>query len=319
MKRVYALTALAGALPASAADAPPPRRQGPNDHVVVMAPAGEYKLGAEGVRTNPPHKVTLKSFAISEAETTNAQFAVFVKATGYRTSAEKEGGMVFQEGMDDWKWKKDPAAHWRQPFGEKGPKAAELPAHPVTQISGDDAVAYCRWIGGRLPSLDEWEAAARGGVGTKYPWGDTFDPKRANIWNGDTHRKDLKLDGFLYTAPVKSFPPNAWGLYDVIGNVFEYCSDLPPWMDPRESRRIIAGRGGSWWCSAGTCSFFNLQDIGSMDRQGSLANQGFRVVFDEEKAGAFPLMEAAKMPAPDKKPDAPAAPPGETQKPAAAK
>lgn len=281
------LTMVAGA----GATDPPPKRQGPNEHVLVVAPAGEYQLGAAGVRTNPEHTAVLKAFAIAEAETTNAQFAAFVKATNYKSSAEKDGGMVFQEGMKDWKWEKDASANWRRPFGEKGPKAEDQPAHPVTQISGADAASYCEWIGGRLPLLDEWEAAARGGAETKYPWGEDFDPKLANIWNGATHRADTKLDGFLYTAPVKSFAPNGWGLYDVIGNVFEYCSDLPPWMDPKDSRRLISGRGGSWWCSAGTCSFFNLQDIGSMDRQGSLANQGFRVVFDADKAAAFPAVK----------------------------
>lgn len=290
---------------ASAADPSPPRHQGPNTHILVMVPAGEYHLGAEETRTNPPHTVTLKSFAIAETETTNAQFAAFIKATGYKTNADKEGGMVFQEGMKDWEWKKDPAASWRHPFGEKAPSADDHPAHPVTQISGADALAYCKWLGARLPTLDEWEAAARAGAKTKYPWGPDYDPKRANIWNGATHHADTRLDGFLYTAPVKSFPPNALGLYDVVGNVFEYCADLPPWMNPDESRRLISGRGGSWWCSTGTCSFFNLQDIGSMDRQGSLANQGFRIAFDAEKAAPFP---AAKPAAPDP-PAVPSPPP----------
>jgi formylglycine-generating enzyme len=280
---------------------PPLKRQGPNDHVLIVVPAGEYKLGAADTRTNPVHKAALKTIAIAEAETTNAQFAAFVKATAYQTSAEKDGGgMVFHEGMKDWEWEKDAAANWRKPFGEKGPSASDLPTHPVTQISGRDALEYCQWLGARLPTLDEWEAAARAGAATKYPWGDTFDPKRANIWNGATHRADTKLDGFLYTAPVKSFPPNAWGLYDVIGNVFEYCSGFPPHISPEQSSRLIAGRGGSWWCSQGTCSFFNLVDIGSMDRQGSLANQGFRVAFNAEEAAPFsepgPGKEDGKQP-----------------------
>jgi sulfatase modifying factor 1 len=276
----------------ASAGEPPQKLQGPNGHQLILVPAGKYALGAADSLRNPPHESELKAFAIAEAETTNAQFAAFVKATHYKTSAEKEGGMVFQEGMDDWKWEKDPAANWRKPFGEKGPSAADQPNYPVTQISGTDAVAYCKWLGARLPTLDEWEAAARAGAKTKYPWGEAYDPKRANIWNGETHHADTKLDGFLYTAPVKSFSPNAWGLYDVIGNVFEYCADLPPWMDPEEAQRLIAGRGGSWWCSAGTCSFYNLVEIGSMDRHGSLANQGFRVVFTAEKAAAFELPQA---------------------------
>jgi sulfatase modifying factor 1 len=130
-----------------------------------------------------------------------------------------------------------------------------------------------------LPTLDEWEAAARAGAKTRWPWGPRFIAGRANIWNGETHEAEAAGDGYTYTAPVRSFPANAWGLYDIIGNVFEYCGDLPPSEKGRE-KEFIAGRGGSWWCSAGTCSFFNLVDIGHMDRHGSLSNQGFRIVLD---------------------------------------
>ena len=226
---------------------------------------------------------TLAAYKIADAETTNAQFIAFVKATGYVSDAEKRGfGKVFTEGMPDWVWADEKTATWKKPFGEKAPSAEEQPNYPVTQISGADAEAYCKWLGARLPTLDEWEVAARAGSKTRFPWGKTFDPTKANIWNGKTHFKETKEDGFVYTAPVRSFPPNAWGLYDVIGNVFEYCADLPGPYKGREAV-LISGRGGSWWCSKGTCSFFNLVDIGRMDRHGSLANQGFRVVFDVKK------------------------------------
>ncbi len=254
-----------------------------NGHIAIPVPAGTYRVGSDASRTNPAHEVTLKSFWISEAETTNEQFTAFVLATGHVTDAEKDGGMVFREGMDDWEWKKDATANWRHPFGKDGEGAEAMPRHPVTQISGADAEAYCRWVGGRLPTVDEWEVAARAGATTKYPWGDQFEARKANIWNGETHRRDTRLDGFLYTAPVKAFPPNAWGLFDVIGNVFEYGAGLPHHLPPDSAARMIAGRGGSWWCSAGTCSFYNLEEIGAMDRHGSLANQGFRVVFDEDE------------------------------------
>jgi sulfatase modifying factor 1 len=230
---------------------------------------------------NPPHVVTAKSFAIATTETTNAQFAAFVKATGYVSDAERNGaGKVCLEGMRDWEWNLVKGANWRHPSGTGGPGWEDLRDHPVTQISGSDALAYCRWIGGRLPTLDEWEIAARAGAGTRYPWGGEFDPKRANIWNGVGHEHNTREDGFVYTAPVKSYAPNAWGLHDVIGNVFEYCSGLPRDARPGEEAHLIAGRGGSWWCSFGTCSFFNLVDIGRMDRHGSLSNQGFRLVMD---------------------------------------
>jgi sulfatase modifying factor 1 len=253
----------------------------PNNHRLIMIPAGRYQAGADGNRGNPRHNVELKQFWISDAETTNEQFSRFVRRTGYKTSAERRGyGMVALEGMLDWAWAETPVASWRWPHGPKGRSAASMPKHPVTQISGQDAEAYCRWVGGRLPTLDEWEIAARAGATTRWPWGDIYLPAKANIWNGEDHRRNTGLDGWCYTSPVRAFPPNAWGLYDVIGNVFEYCSDLPASFPASDSARLIAGRGGSWWCSANTCNFYNLEDIGTMARDGSLSNQGFRVVFD---------------------------------------
>ncbi len=256
---------------------------GPNGHRLITIPAGAHAVGRVGSSVNPPHVARLRSYRISDAETTNEQFAAFVRATGYKSDAERQGtAKTFRQGMGDWVWVETPGANWKQPFGPEGPKPADFPKHPVTQISGEDALAYCHWVGGRLPTLDEWETAARAGAKTLYPWGDEYDPKRANIWNGKTHREETPDDGFTYTAPVRSYPPNAWGLYDVIGNVFEYCADLPAaYRVPADhARSIISGRGGSWWCSAGTCHFYNLVDIGRMDRRGSLPNQGFRVVFD---------------------------------------
>ena len=238
-------------------------------------------VGAVHHPVNPRRNARLKRFRIADAETTNEQFARFVEATGYVTDAERHGhGLVSSEGMLDWAWNNARGADWRAPFGPDGPKARDLPDHPVTQISGADAAAYCKWIGGRLPKLDEWEVAARSGSLARWPWGNQFDPGRANVWNGTDHRHNTREDGWVYTAPVRSYAPNAWGLYDVIGNVFEYCSDLPPHYQSVDATRLICGRGGSWWCSAGTCDFFNLEEIGTMDRHGSLANQGFRVVFD---------------------------------------
>lgn len=275
---------------------PPPQQDGPNGHRLVIVPRGVYPIGSTESLTNPARKVTLESFAIATRETTNAQFAAFVTATGFVTDAEKQGtGKVSVEGMADWKWDQIEGAHWRRPMGPSGPAWGELKDHPVTQISGADAEAYCRWLGARLPTLDEWETAARAGAATLYPWGKGYDPKMANIWDGRTHLKNTRLDGFVYTAPAGSFPPNAWGLYDVIGNVFEYCSGLPAGMYPRESTRLIAGRGGSWWCSAGTCHFYNLRDIGQMDRRGSLSNQGFRVAMTVSPSnGPAPAPERAK-------------------------
>jgi sulfatase modifying factor 1 len=259
-----------------------PAQPGPNGHQLVSIPAGSYRVGAPGHLRNPRRTVHLKGYRIADAETTNEEFDRFVKATGYVTDAEKLGfGLVAREGMIDWAWTETKGANWRAPFGSGEVRSGDLKNHPVTQISGADAEAYCRWVGGRLPTLEEWEVAARAGSNTRWPWGDTFDPHLANVWNGTNHLHNTREDGWIYTAPVRSFPPNAWGLYDVIGNVFEYCEGLPAIFSAADKARMIAGRGGSWWCSTGTCDFFNLVDIGAMDRHGSLANQGFRVVFDE--------------------------------------
>lgn len=280
---VSALVCFWGVSHLEAQSSGPAPEAGPNAHKLIAIPAGEYQLGVDGNLYNPQHKIKIESFRISDAETTNAQFAAFVRATGYVTDAEKRGfGKIFREGMDEWVWTNCEGANWRMPFGPQSTKATEQPDHPVTQISGGDAEAYCKWVGGRLPTLDEWEVAARAGSAARWPWGAKFLPGRANIWNGKTHQKEVKGDGFLYTAPVRSFPPNAWGLYDVIGNVFEYCSNVPlPLNGSRD--RLSSARGGSWWCSEKTCDSFNLEVIGRMDKHGSLANQGFRVVFDKDK------------------------------------
>lgn len=267
-----AATALAGA---------PVKKDGPNGHRLVTVPAGTYSTGQKGHTLNPLRRVALKSYAIADAETTNAQFAAFVKATGYRTTAERRGSaQVFRYGQAEYKWPAEEGASWRLPFGKAGKKAEDLPEHPVTQISATDAGAYCRWAGGRLPTQAEWEVAARAGAAALYPWGDKFEANRANIWNGTTHQRNTMEDGWEFTAPVRRFAPNAWGLYDVCGNVFEYTSDLPPGIKQRKRNPLTAARGGSWWCSATTCRFYNLVDTGTMEKNGSLPNQGFRIVFD---------------------------------------
>lgn len=256
-------------------------KDGANHHKLIRIPAGNYPLGDATHKLNKPHVLKTAGFFISDAETTNTQFAAFVAATGYKTWAERNGwSLIGGEGSAEWEWKRMDGANWRLPFGPGGPEADKLPQHPVTQVSGEDARAYCKWIGGRLPTIDEWEAAARAGTNTTFPWGEAFEPKKTNTWNGIDHRKNTLEDGFVLTAPVRAYPPNAWGLYDVIGNVFEYCEGHPPWMTTDDAERKICGRGGSWWCSSHCCNFHNLLDIGSMFKTASLPNQGFRVVFD---------------------------------------
>jgi formylglycine-generating enzyme required for sulfatase activity len=246
---------------------------------MVAVAGGEYRTGAKGHPTNPVRTVKLGPFLIADAETTNAQFAAFVKATGYRTDAERRGAaQIFRYGEAEWVWIDTPGAHWRRPQGPSGPDAVkELASHPVTCTSAADAAAYCQWAGGRLPTQAEWETAARAGSRDLYPWGPVFQTAKANVWNGVTHAKNTKEDGWEFTAPVRSFPPNAWGLYDVIGNVFEYVADVPPMVKQRPDQPLTSARGGSWWCSARTCKAYNLVDNGTMALHGSLPNQGFRI------------------------------------------
>jgi formylglycine-generating enzyme len=263
----------------------PAKQPGPNGHWLVPVPAGAYHIGAKDYPTNPPRTARLAAFFISDAETTNAQFAKFVEATGYRADAERRGSAhIFRYGEREWKWIDTKGASWRRPHGPDGPDAVkDLPGHPVTCLSAADAAAYCKWAGGRLPTQAEWEVAARAGSADKYPWGAKFDEKKANIWNGNTYAKNTMTDGWEFTAPVRSFAPNAWGLYDVIGNVFEFVSDLPPGVKAKEDQPLTSARGGSWWCSAFTCKAYNLFDAGTMALHGSLPNQGFRLAMSPAK------------------------------------
>lgn len=248
---------------------------------LITIPGGTCAIGGKGHPTNPPRTVKLDSYQISDSETTNTQFAAFVAATGYKTDAERRGSAhIFQYGVPEWKWTDTAGACWKFPRGPKGPAAIkDLPQHPVTCLSAADAEACAAWAGGRLPTQAEWEVAARAGVITDFPWGAVFDPKLANTWDGGTHSRNSKADGWEFTAPVRSYPPNAWGLYDVIGNVFEFVSDLPVGIQEKPGQPLTSARGGSWWCSGLTCHAFNLLDNGTMSKNGSLPNQGFRVVF----------------------------------------
>lgn len=248
---------------------------------LITIPAGSYAIGGKEHPSNPPRTVKLNSYKISDSETTNTQFAAFVAATGYKTDAERRGSAhIFQYGAPEWKWIDTAGACWRFPRGPKGPEGLkDLPQHPVTCLSAADAEACARWAGGRLPTQAEWEVAARAGVVTDFPWGADFDPKRANTWDGGTHSRNSKADGWEFTAPVRSYPPNAWGLHDVIGNVFEFVSDLPFGVEEKPDQPLTSARGGSWWCSGLTCHAFNLLDNGTMAKHGSLPNQGFRMVF----------------------------------------
>lgn len=255
-------------------------------HEVVKIPTGKYMVGNDSIGNNPSQMVETRGFYISTTETTNAQFAKFIEETGYVTEAEKKGfSKVFRQNLPEWEWKLEKGAYWRFPYGPDEQGIQDRMDHPVTQISALDAKAYCKWVGGRLPTTVEWEIAARAGSRTKYPWGNELTLKggyMANTWQGDGHRTNTVEDGYYYTASVKSFPPNDWGLYDVIGNVFEYCENDTAREFNGQKFVFNTGRGGSWWCSPTSCDYMNLLRIGEMRNTESICNQGFRVAFDPD-------------------------------------
>lgn len=251
------------------------------DESIVFAeiPAGYYCLGHYMHYENPLRIVKAKAYSISTTEISNRQFSKFINETQYVTDAEKaKSAMTFHTGLDEFEWVEDTSANWRFPFGKKNGGIGQKMDHPVTCISFSDARAYCSWAGVRLPSLDEWEIASRAGSTADYFWGD--EPERinefANTWKGKNHRAADASEDFLYTAPVASYKPNAFGLYDVYGNVFEFCSGLTE--NAKQYKNIASSRGGSWWCSKRSCNFFNSADIGHVNSHASFSNQGFRVV-----------------------------------------
>jgi sulfatase modifying factor 1 len=247
-----------------------------NDFVLI--PGGIYTIGKKDHLLNPLRKIEVSDFYIAKTETTNRQFEAFVLTTSYKTDAERmHNAMVFQPGLKEFEWMEDSTAYWQYPNGISRGGIESKMDHPVTCISYSDILAYCKWAGVRLPSLQEWEIASRAGSVSDYFFGNNRDQIKqyANIWHGRNHLVADSTDGYMYTSPVASFSPNAWGLYDMYGNVFEFC-----WGKLKESQSntIAHARGGSWWCSKNACSFFNSYDIGRVNIHASFSNQGFRVV-----------------------------------------
>jgi sulfatase modifying factor 1 len=252
------------------------------DFGYVSVPAGTYTVGKKGHLLNPRRHIKLDSFSIASTETTNAQFLEFVKATSYQTDAERmHNAMVFEPPLKEFQWKQDSSASWLYPNGGTRGGIENKMDHPVTTISYADILAYCTWAGVRLPTLDEWEVASRATSPTDYFWGNEMASldHYANVWHGRNHLAADSSDGYMYTSPVGSFAPNAWGLYDVYGNVFEFCTGQV--FGEARNKTVAHARGGSWWCSRNACNFFNSVDIGRVNIHASFSNQGFRVVKPE--------------------------------------
>jgi formylglycine-generating enzyme len=269
---------------------------------VVLVPEGgfvEGRLGSDRADEGPPHEVRLHAFYMDATLVTRQAFARFVAETGYQTSAERLGfGMESWDGMDDWKWNSVPNASWRQPLpvGTPGVEAFMRDDAPVVMISFDDAETYCAHLHKRLPTEAEWEYAMRAGSTARFPWGDSVtyaDGSYAlNFFQGTSHKKNLVKDGYLYVSPVRAFPPNRWGIYDPVGNVWQWTSDYyasdtyarlaarGPTLDPpgpsQGEKRVV--RGGSWWCGACTCEGYGLFYRGKASPSAPFNNNGFRCV-----------------------------------------
>lgn len=307
---------------------------------MVKIPAGEFMMGAVDSDTTarqderPRHKVIVESFWMDETEVTNAQFRAFVQATNYVTTAERKpvweemrkqlppgtpkppdevlvpGSLVFRQPggpvpLDNpanwWEW--TPGADWKHPEGP-GSSIEGKDNYPVVHISWDDAVAYAKWAGKRLPTEAEWEWAARGGLTDSiFAWGNEAIEQgeiKANTWQGHFPDQNTKRDGFYLAAPVKSFKPNGYGLYEVAGNVWEWCAD---WyrhdyyaasnrpegirnptgpsssFDPDEPtipKRVQ--RGGSFLCHDSYCASYRVAARMKSSPDTGLVHAGFRCV-----------------------------------------
>lgn len=291
------------------ADPPTPEPRAQSSLITV--PALSFRMGDESGWAypadgeGPVHDVDLPSFRIDRFAVSNARFAEFVDATGWRTEAERYewsfvfGGLLPEEfpptrGVDGapW-WRQVFGAQWRHPEGPQSDIADRMD-HPVVHVSWNDAQAFCAWSGTRLPSEAEWEAAARGGlVGQPFPWGDELEPAGAhamNVFQGDFPTTNTGADGYRGTAPVDAYRPNGFGLYNTTGNVWEWCADWrglryyensptvsPPGPDHGTER---VQRGGSYLCHASYCRRYRVSARFGSDAESSSGNVGFRIAAD---------------------------------------
>jgi formylglycine-generating enzyme len=311
---------------------------------MAFIPGGEFSMGANdppdmdevGMKATadarPVHRVYVDPFFIDKTDVTNAEFAKFVKATGYVTVAERKpraedfpgvpaeklvaGSVVFAPPdhpvpLNDhlqW-WTYIPGANWRHPLGP-GTSIKGKANYPVVQIAYEDAQAYAKWAGKRLPTEAEWEFAARGGLaGKPFVWGDDFRPNgkwMANTHQGNFPNHDTGADGFPGIAPVAQFPPNGYGLYDMAGNVWQWTSD---WYRPDYYKQLAAGgvarnpkgpessfdpaeptqpkkahRGGSFLCTDQYCSRYIVGTRGKGEVSTGTNHLGFRCVEDVKAA-----------------------------------
>lgn len=278
---------------------------------LVLLPGGQFLMGtddpigypADG--EGPIREITLRPFMIDPYAVTNDLFAEFVSATAYRTDGERYGWSFVFAGLlpDDFPetrasasapwWRQVEGADWLHPEGPQSDISGRGD-HPVVHVSWQDASSYCAWAGVRLPTEAEWEYAARGRLeGKRYPWGDELTPggeHRCNVWQGEFPPRNTCEDGYYGTAPVDSYLPNGFGLYNMSGNAWEWCSDwfsptfhvMGPRTDPlgpeSGTHRVI--RGGSYLCHESYCFRYRVAARSANTPDSSTGNTGFRCARD---------------------------------------
>lgn len=287
-------------------------RTNPQEDMILIK-GGKFLMGTQEKAgfaedgEGPIRNIKVNSFYIDPHTVTNASFARFVEETGYRTEAEQYGwSFVFYKLVSEttakkvkqkvaqtpW-WLVVEGATWDQPEGPDS-NIADRMDHPVIHVSWNDVMAYCEWAGKRLPTEAEWEFAARGGLVQKtYPWGDELTPEgkhQCNIWQGDFPKENTEEDGYVGTAPAASFPPNGYGLYNMAGNVWEWCSDwFATNIHKRGGKDNPTGaetgtnkvmRGGSYLCHDSYCNRYRVAARTANSPDSSTGNIGFRCVMD---------------------------------------
>ncbi|KAL6111575.1 sumf1 [Pungitius sinensis] len=281
---------------------------GPRAQMVLIA-GGQFWMGTDdpGIPPDgegPRRLVHVDSFYMDIQEVTNQQFQSFVNATGYITEAEKFGDSFVFEGIlsesvknqitqavaaAPW-WLPVKGANWKCPNGPDS-DITDILDHPVLHVSWADAVAFCSWANGRLPTEAEWEYACRGGLEDRlYPWGNKLNPKGqhyANLWQGDFPNHNSAEDGYIKTSPVKSFPSNAFGLYDMAGNAWEWTADWWTVHHTTERQRNPTGppsgtdkvkKGGSYMCHKSYCYRYRCAARSQNTPDSAASNLGFRCV-----------------------------------------